>query len=184
MKTPKQKLTRDAWLDRALEALAQHGEGVLTIDTLVRRLGVSRGSFYWHFKDRTDFLRQLVEYWFTAYTQIAAQRLENAGGTAQERLLMLMEQIVKRQLGRYDIAIRAWAAHDGSASRTVRKADRFRMEYVQSLFSEMGFAGDELALRTRAFVVYLSMESGISQKMPKQSQVSQLEQLHAFFCRP
>ena len=182
--TSTRKLTREEWLARALEALAQHGEGVLTIDALVRRLGVSRGSFYWHFSGRTEFLRQLVEYWFTTYTEAAARELASYEGTPQERLQRLMEHITVGGLNRYDIPIRAWAARDTVASRIVRKADRFRSDYVQSLFREMGFSGEELEIRTRAFVVYFSAELGLFVKTPKSTRVGQLQQLHSFFTRP
>ena len=57
------RMSREEWLAHALDALEKEGGGALTIDKLSRRLGVSRGSFYWHFKDRTDFIRQLVDHW-------------------------------------------------------------------------------------------------------------------------
>ncbi len=155
----------------------------MTIDALVQRLGVSRGSFYWHFSDRTDFLRQLVEHWFSAYTEAAARQLEGTEGTPQERLKQLMEQITVSGLGRYDIPIRAWAAHDTVASRIVKKADHFRIDYVRSLFREMGFTDEELEIRTRAFVVYFSAELGLFVKTPKSTRIAQLQQLHSFFTR-
>jgi AcrR family transcriptional regulator len=177
------RLSREDWLARALDALVQHGERVLTVDALARELGVSRGSFYWHFKDRTDFIRQLVEYWFTAYTQIVPERLATVEGTAEERLMTLMEKIVSAGLARYDVAVRAWAKHDAIAARLVKKADQFRMDYVRSLFADMGFKGEELEMRTRAFVVYLSMESGLFIAQSKQSRIKQLKRLHTFFTR-
>ncbi|UCH48809.1 MAG: TetR/AcrR family transcriptional regulator [Betaproteobacteria bacterium] len=179
-----QRLTREEWLSRALHALAKQGERVLTIDTLTRQLGVSRGSFYWHFKDRADFVSQLAEYWFTTHTQIAAEQLANIKGNAEDRLLALMEKIIVGKLARYDFAVRAWAKHDPAASRIVRKADQFRIDYVRSLFAEIGFKGEELDMRTRAFVVYFSLESGLFIGQSKQSRVKQLKRLHAFFTRP
>ena len=179
-----QRLTREEWLARALDALAKHGEQVLSVESLARQLKVSRGSFYWHFKDRADFIRQLVEYWSTSYTESVVNELGSVQDNATNLLFALMNLIVRRNLARYDIAVRAWAARDVIASRIVKNVDRFRMEYVRSLFAEIGFKGEELEVRSRAFVVYFSLESGLFIGPSKQSRVKQLKRLHAFFTRP
>ena len=62
------RLDRKARLTRALEVLGKQGAGELTVESLARQLGVTKGSFYWHFKDRADFFRQLIEYWDEHFT--------------------------------------------------------------------------------------------------------------------
>jgi AcrR family transcriptional regulator len=57
------RLSRDEWLEQALEVTSRKPHGKLRIHELVKHLGVTRGSFYWHFKDREDFVRSLGEYW-------------------------------------------------------------------------------------------------------------------------
>ena len=178
-----QRLSRDEWLGRALEALANEGGGVLTIDELVQRLGVSRGSFYWHFKDRTDFVRQLVDYWSVLFTRGVAQETNQSEGSARERLLSLMERIVSDRLARYDIAIRAWASHNQVAARGVKKVDEFRLSYVRSLFEEMGFTGEELDMRTRTFVVFYSLEPGLYVDISRKDQLKQLKLRHALLTK-
>ena len=179
-----QRLSWDEWLGRALEALANEGGGVLTIDELVQRLGVSRGSFYWHFKDRADFVRKLVDYWSERFTRGVAQETNESEGSAKERLFSLMEPIVSDQLTRYDIAIRAWASHNQIAARGVKKVDEFRLSYVRSLFEEMGFKGEELNMRTRTFVVFYSLEPGLFVDISHKDQLKQLELRHALLTKP
>ena len=180
----KTRLNRDEWLARALEVLAKAGGSVLTIDTLVQRLGVSRGSFYWHFKDRTDFVRQLIDYWSVIFTQSIAEQTGQLEGDAEDRLLTLMESIVRDRLTRYDMAIRAWASHDPVAARSVKKVDEFRLGYVRSLFEEMGFKGEELEMRTRTFVVFYSLEPGLFAGISRKEQLKQLKLRHALLTRP
>ena len=98
--------------------------------------------------------------------------------------MALMKQIVVGGLAQYDIAVRAWAKHDAVAAQLVKKVDRFRMDFVRSLFSAMGFEGVELEARTRAFVVYFSLESGLFVAQSKQNRIKQIKSLHAFFTRP
>ena len=77
-------LSRNEWLARALEVLAKEGSSVMTVDALVKRLNVTRGSFYWHFEDRADFIRQLVHYWSVAFTEEIAKEVSKVRGGAAE----------------------------------------------------------------------------------------------------
>ena len=179
----KQHMSRSDWLAHALEILKKEGGSVLTIEILAKRLGVSRGSFYWHFKDRTDFVRQIVEHWSLIFTQGVAGDTDGIQTSAQEKLLALMEQIVGEQLNRYDIAIRAWASHDPVASDMVKEVDDFRLRYVRSLFAEMGFVGEDLEMRTRTMVVYYSLEPGLFSAISRKEQLKQLKLRHTFLIR-
>lgn len=183
-KSVNQRLCREDWLREAIEVLAKEGGSILTIEALVRRLGVSRGSFYWHFKDRTDFIQQLVNYWSLIFTQTVAEEISQSKGSAEERLFSLMEQITVNQLNRYDIPIRAWASRDSAASRVVKKVDEFRFNYVRSLFEEIGFKGEELEMRTLIFVIFHSMEPGFFAGISGKRRLNQFKLRHAFFTRP
>lgn len=147
-----QRLSREEWLSQALDYLAQEGKAKLTIDKLVGALGVTKGSFYWHFRDRDDFQQSLVKYWDNRYTQVVAERVEQLSGSSNDRLLAIMEIVCKDDLARYDIAVRAWAAQEPSVAMLVRSVDESRLRFVRSLFAEMGFRGTELDMRARSFV--------------------------------
>src|SRR5690242_1895778 len=56
-------LTAADWAEAALQLIAEAGLGALTIDTLAARLGVTKGSFYWHFKGRSELLAAALERW-------------------------------------------------------------------------------------------------------------------------
>ena len=95
-----------------------------------------------------------------------------------------MEHIVTKKLNRYDIAIRAWAAHDPVAAGMVKDVDEFRLKYVRSLFEEMGFVGDDLEMRTRTMVVYQTFEPGLFSGLSRKEQLRQLKFRHAFLTQP
>ena len=177
-------LSRNEWLARALEVLAKEGSSVMTVDALVKCLNVTRGSFYWHFEDRADFIRQLVHYWSVAFTEEIAKEVGKVQGGAAERLLGLTNAIIKKRLNRYDAPIRAWASHDLVAARHVKKVDEFRTDYVRALFKEMGFTGDELEMRTRTLVAFYSLEPGMFLRIPRKQQLKQMELRHALLIKP
>jgi AcrR family transcriptional regulator len=178
------RLSRDEWLAQALEALSREGGNVLTVEALAHRMNVSRGSFYWHFKDRSDFIRQLVGYWSDVFSKEIVEEVQKLQVNAEERLLALMKAIVLSRLNQYDVPIRAWASHDPVAARQVKKVDKLRTDFVRALFRETGFTGDELEMRTRTFVVFHSMEPGIYLRIPSNQQMKQLKLRHALLIKP
>jgi AcrR family transcriptional regulator len=152
------RMDLDTWLERALEALLAKGPQVLTVEKLCRELGVSRGSFYWHFKNRADFVRRLTEFWGTRFTQSIRDTVANAPVGPAERLMLLSEFIQDLDLNRFDMSVRTWANTEPVAAEIVRRVDETRYRYVRSQFKELGFSGDELEMRTRTFVVFHSMQ--------------------------
>ena len=146
----------------ALEALAEQGPRVLTIDKLCDHLGVSRGSFYWHFKNRNDFVESLVIFWDVRLTDELAHLSQQFEGGPRDKLRFLTEMLTNTNAGRYDVPIRAWASRNELAAKAVRKSDKTRYAYVRSLFEELGFEGEELEMRTRTYVVFYSLERAVT----------------------
>ena len=99
--TVQARLSKEEWLARALEVLGKKGAGELTVESLARQLGVTKGSFYWHFRDRADFFRQLIEYWDEHFTQTVIAKISGQGVPAEERLLELMRLVQTKRLDRF-----------------------------------------------------------------------------------
>jgi AcrR family transcriptional regulator len=159
-----QKLDRETWLARSLEALASKGPQVLAVEKLCRTLGVSRGSFYWHFKSRADFVQQLAKFWDQRFTVSLTETVASAPNGPGERLLLLSELIQDLDVIRFDVAVRAWASVEPLAARIVRTTDQTRYQFVRAMFAELGFAGDDLEMRTRTFVIFYSFDGAFSFK--------------------
>jgi hypothetical protein len=66
----------------------------------------------------------------------------------KHRLARTAEMILDYELTRYEIPIRQWALQDAVAARAVRKVNRIRLDYIGGAFSELGFTGDDLDMRT------------------------------------
>ena len=93
-KTTKTKLTRKKWLEFSLELLIKEGNTKLRIDNLVRSMGVTKGSFYWHFKNRDDFILSLVKHWIQISILVVVEHMQQIQGDAKKRLFELMKFIV------------------------------------------------------------------------------------------
>ena len=111
----KKRLGQTDWLALAMDVVAKEGGAKLTIDSLCRKLGVTKGSFYAHFESRADFVRQIVAYWRENFTQSvvdAIDELEDA--TAEARLLALMQLLHRERMAGYEVAVRALRGPGGT----------------------------------------------------------------------
>lgn len=157
------RLTPEVWIDVATEVLVDEGIDHLRVDVLAGRLGVTRGSFYWHFRDREDLLRRVLQTWRERTTEQLTQRLESASADPREQLRDLMSLPFRGRAAvraaRIELAIRAWARRDEMARQAVDEADASRIGYHAQVFSALGFSLAEA--RMRAFLMY-SYEVGES----------------------
>ena len=171
------RLSRDEWLAQALDILAREGQAKLRIDTICSALGVTKGSFYWHFKDRDDFIHSVVQFWSDRFTNPVMASVSELDSPAGERLKALMHTVSEGRFARYDVSIRAWAAQDPELVTAIVKAvDKRRLAFVGSLFAKMGFDGFEAEMRARAVVAYLSFEESVLAKSSRKERSRMLDQ--------
>ncbi len=180
---PMPRYDRERWLEAALNALAEEGGARLRIDALAKRLGVTKGSFYHHFRDRNDFVSAVADYWADAYTDAVIAHVEEVGGDGRKRMQTLIETIQAGEYDRYDIAFRSWAAQDSEVAERVRRVDEHRYEFVRRMFSEMGFEGAELETRVRAWLVFVSAQRAVYMPEQARKNMSAVDAV-AFFTRP
>lgn len=148
-------LDRDDWLRAARLALLRGGLEAVRVAKLARDLRVTKGSFYWHFKDRDELLELLLREWEGEGAAIVAQL---GGATGRQALVTLMQVLIERarlsEEGKVpsDAAIFAWASVSARVARRVRRAEEERIELLARL---IGGGGRGLA-RGRADVFYLA----------------------------
>ena len=175
----KPNLDREAWLIRALEVLLHEGIHGVRVERLARDLEVTKGSFYWHFQDREDLLKAVLEYWSDAYNDIVLDNPEFQQGDAGRALLSAMKRVREEGLDRYELAMRAWAAHDAAANRVVEKVYAKRTQFIRNCFERIGFRGMEAEIRTRLMLCYMSSEPSMYAKESRSKRLRLLELQHA-----
>jgi AcrR family transcriptional regulator len=141
------RLEKTDWLDFALGELAEKGHEALKAQTLAAGLGVTRGSFYWHFEDLDAFKRDLIGHW----TDQTTGELLNAvvrDGDAQAQLIGLMSRAF-RSGASMERAVRSWATVDAYVAGLVAAVDWRRIRFAEQLLIALGVAAAEVGPRAR-----------------------------------
>lgn len=157
--TRTQDLTRHDWLVAAVAALAEGGIEAVKVERLAKTLGVSKGSFYWHFKDRPHLLAAILDFWAADFTQ---QLIDNAAGleTPKERLRHLAREALSETAfgidsARAEAAMQAWAATDPHAATRLRAVDAARVGHLEKELLNTGLVPGKA--RSGAKMLYLAL---------------------------
>ncbi len=149
-------LTPASWIEAATTVLVDQGIDHVRVDVLAGELGVTRGSFYWHFRDREDLLRRVLQAWSERSTAQLTRRLATAHAQPREQLRDVISLPFRgraaAKAARIELAIRAWARRDELARQAVDAADAARIGYHREIFTALGFAEPEA--QQRAFLLY------------------------------
>jgi AcrR family transcriptional regulator len=150
------------WVNAAGRRLASGGIAAVAVETLARDLAVTKGSFYWHFRDRAALLKALLADWEAGSTEPLLRRLQAAGEGPRARLHRLAATVAGEGAGSLDPAIRAWALHDPAASETVGRVDHARLAFIAGECRALGFAPTEAWTRARLFYLHLLGEHALA----------------------
>jgi AcrR family transcriptional regulator len=158
---PAAPLDIDAWVEAAFDLLAEGGIDAVRVDPLAKRLGVTRGSFYWHFKDREALHKAMLKQWRKWATYQVGDKIERAVPDAGERLRKTLDLPAAggraKRAAAIEMAIRFWARRDEEAAQAVQRIDHQRLRYYAKLFVERGHT--EADARKRAYLFYATLMS-------------------------
>jgi AcrR family transcriptional regulator len=170
-------LSRESWLEHSLEILREEGIQGVRVERLARDLGVTKGSFYWHFTDRNDLFESMLEYWIHQYNDVVTKNPQFLEGDPAVGLLAAMAKVRHEGLDQYELAMRAWADHDSQAHEAVQNVYQHRMKFIRGFFTRIGFRGLDAEIRTRLTLCYLSWEPNMYGDESESRRLSLLKRL-------
>ncbi len=143
------RLSRLDWLEAGQAILCENGIAGLKLAALTRRLRVSTGSFYHHFVDLEAYLNALADHFTADQVRDTLRQASDGGADPLTRMRRLRRISVKTRMFQLDSAMRIWAATDTRAAATMRAAERIVLDFLTQAFRDLGYAGNEAALRAR-----------------------------------
>ena len=124
------------WLQAALTRLSEQGIEAVRVEVLARDLGVSKGSFYWHFRDRGELLEKLLARWEAE--ELSWPKAED-GASAATRWARLIERTANPERIRTEVAVRAWARQDERVASRVGAIERKKVSLIADVLRDVGF---------------------------------------------
>ena len=143
----KVRTPRTAWVDAALDALAEGGPEAVRVEVLASRLGVTKGGFYWHFADRQALVTEMLDTWERRVVEDVITRLESEDVDGRTRLRHLFELASDRGMHQVEQTVRDWARRDPAVAERLHRVDTRRLDYLRTLFRALGADDDEAEVR-------------------------------------
>jgi AcrR family transcriptional regulator len=170
-----EQLSAEDWLDCGLRTLATQGFSALKAEPLAKAMGVSRGSFYWHFADIDTFHAAVLKTWREVAAEAIISDIE-AASAGDDPLAILLRRVFSEKLT-LERAVRNWAAFNAAAKNAVQAIDRRRLDYVEGLMSARGVAPD-IALARAQILYWTFLGYALSDKpLPRAQQKAVIEEL-------
>lgn len=175
------RLSKNIWLKHTLGKIGDVGVAAIQIESLARELKVTKGSFYWHFKDRDSLLSETLKYWYNSATiaiGLAGKRDFNA---PRDRLRYFFTLALNKGPdvpgGPIEQALREWARVSDIAAETTKRVDQDRMSLIAEAYIELGQSKNR-ARQTAAMA--LAHLIGLNILMPSKTFQHQSEDKNAF----
>lgn len=147
-------LNASDWAEAALQLVAERGLGALTVDALAGRLGVTKGSFYWHFRGRADLLAAALERWEERSVREPIKAL-NAVDDPRRRLELLLDAAAQPPRSRSLYAALSEAAEDPVVRKVLNRVASARIEYLEQCYRALGLDGPQAkALAVLSYAAY------------------------------
>jgi AcrR family transcriptional regulator len=132
-------LTASDWAEAALQLIAEQGLRALTVSTLAARLGVTKGSFYWHFHGRSELLAAALARWEQRATTDAMRGLD-AVSDDRRRLELMLDAALQPPRSRSLYAALAEAADDPAVRRVLERIASMRIAYLERCYRNLGLS--------------------------------------------
>lgn len=138
------ELRPEDWIEAALAVLVTGGVAAIRIEPIAAKLGVTKGSFYWHFKDRAALLEALLDFWEAEFTGGLIELVADVPSPAARLRNLAKAALTVSWHGidnaRSEMAMQAWAAQEPTVAERLRQIDRIRIDYLQTELAELGFS--------------------------------------------
>lgn len=142
-------LTASDWAEAALQLIAEAGLGALTVSGLASRLGVTKGSFYWHFKGRDELLSAALARWEQRATTETMKGLD-AIPDHRRRLELMLDAAAQPPRARSLYAALAEAGEDPVVRQVLNRVAAARIAYLELCYRNLGLS----AAATKAHAVF------------------------------
>lgn len=144
------RLTREDWVEAAVQIFAEKGIDAVRIEPLAQGLNVTKGSFYWHFKNREALHQAIIDHWAERCVQALTHCFKDDDDIIEVILNILLLWMRDEPFSpRLDAAMRDWSRRSEDVRGVVKQADKTRTEAIASAFRQAGYEPESAMVRAR-----------------------------------
>ena len=171
------RLNRDDWLDAAFKAVVDGGFDAVRVLVLADRLGVTRGSFYWHFADHAELISAMLARWQEREFASGRSLESELSGTPQDELARVLDFALAHggadlENMRFELALRGLGRRDAAVAEMLAEVDQTRLKLFEQKFLRL--TGDARVATDLAALFYLAIVGG-NQALARPANPPQLE---------
>ena len=178
-----ESLTRGDWIAGAWDMLGETGLDGVRVEPLARRLGVTKGSFYWHFKDRQQLIEALLDRWFSIWDDQMLPDMEHATDPA-DRIWALFQSVIGRLTRGQTVSLRMLSHNDADIARRIEERDAQRLAFLTTQLVEIGFGEDEARVRGQVYQTIMTGEYLRSGGFPLEDRIARARSYHLMLSSP
>ena len=146
------RLDRQAWVEAALDAIAEGGLAAAAVVPLAKQLGVTKGSFYWHFANREALIKAALAEWEHSHTAAVIAEIEATSDDPVQQLRLLFRRVTELAArDRIELALLANADHP-TVHPVLDRVTRRRINFTAGLFQRFGLSRAQA--KRRALLAY------------------------------
>ena len=177
------RLSADDWAQAALDLIAEQGVAAVAVEPLARRLGVTKGSFYWHFPSRDALLQAALERWESVEQEAVFGALERVPDP-RDRLRALFRMVAHEYQSHVIYSALLKALDHPSVQPVIDRVSKRRLDYLAASFRQTGLVREDALHRARltyaAYVGFLQLNLQLHQaRMPQEEFEAYVEHLTA-----
>ena len=172
--------TRQDWIKAGFEILKSKGISGVKVETMARKLGVSKGGFYGYFLNREAFLQAMLDSWEDMHSTQIIEYINRLTGDLTNKLQNLLYMVDDDKYDATESSMYYWATNDASAERVVMRVVSERLAFLTNLFIEEGFSQEEAENRAEIFHHFIAGCRPFRTLLPKSGSPERHAQLDHF----
>ncbi len=173
------RLGREDWILAAWESMGGGSLDNVKVNILAKKLGVTRGSFYWHFKSRQELIDALLDRWFAILgLREATQGALTETDDPKEQLWLIFSRVIRNINAGQSVALRLYAAKDGKLRRRIEDEDKRRLIHYAERFERMGHKQERALELGRIYMAVVVSEYLRNGARSRQERLDAARQIH------
>lgn len=167
------RLSADDWARAALDVIAEEGVAAVAVEPLARSLGVTKGSFYWHFPSRDALLQAALESWEQGELEDVFAQLE-AITDPRQRMRELFRKVAHEVRSHVIYSELLKALDHPIVQPVMQRVSKRRLDYLTLAFRQVGMARSQAQHRAHltyaAYVGFLQLSLQLRQPRLQQAE--------------